>query len=417
LLAAHAWARWRATGDAAPLGDAIAALEHAGLRESAATLSAQAALAAWYQDNATESEALIGRAKALLEGLPESPALAAVLAESARLAVFSARYGEGEGETAAAEELAARFGLDELRASVLVTRGVLKTIDGELAEASALYESSLELAPPGTPPVLRALANLATLEVLAGNRERWRRRHAAAVDVAQRTGDRANLLWLEQQRVAYLIEFGEWDEALRRVDDAFGGDANYLDRSVQLIRAAIVAARGRLEDARQMRDHALVGIDEIKEEQVAIPTRMGAAWISLLLDEDDDVRRLVSETWPIVRRSRHRAPGVGARETVLAIRAGMAEQWRERHARNADTARVVAARLMLAGAVVESAEAWARISPFDEAVARLEAARVLAEQGRRGEAGVQLQRGLAFFRAVGATRIIQQAEAVLAAAS
>ena len=72
---------------------------------------------------------------------------------------------------------------------------------------------------------------------------------------------------------------------------------------------------------------------------------------------------------------------------------------------------------MLRGNAVEAADAWARISPYDEAVARIEAARVLTGHGRRSEADVQLQRGLAFFRAVGATRIIAQAEAPSAAAA
>jgi hypothetical protein len=48
---------------------------------------------------------------------------------------------------------------------------------------------------------------------------------------------------------------------------------------------------------------------------------------------------------------------------------------------------------------------------------RREAARALVEEGRRAEADVQLQRGLAFFRAVGATQVVLQAEALLAAAS
>jgi hypothetical protein len=67
--------------------------------------------------------------------------------------------------------------------------------------------------------------------------------------------------------------------------------------------------------------------------------------------------------------------------------------------------------------MIEAADAWALVSPHDEAVARLEAARQLAAAGRVREADVQLERGLAFFRAVGATKMVRDAEGLLSAAS
>jgi hypothetical protein len=108
---------------------------------------------------------------------------------------------------------------------------------------------------------------------------------------------------------------------------------------------------------------------------------------------------------------------VDAKNTVLVIRAGDAEGWLARHSRDAKTRRVRAALLLLEGRVVEAADAWALVSPHDEAVARLEAARQLAEEGRTREADVQLERGLAFFRAVGATKMVRDAAGRLSAAS
>ena len=71
------------------------------------------------------------------------------------------------------------------------------------------------------------------------------------------------------------------------------------------------------------------------------------------------------------------------------------------------TRRVRAALLLLEGRVLEAADAWALVSPHDEALARIEAARQLAGAGRTREADLQLERGLAFFRAVGATKIVR----------
>jgi len=53
----------------------------------------------------------------------------------------------------------------------------------------------------------------------------------------------------------------------------------------------------------------------------------------------------------------------------------------------------------------------------DEALARLRAAEVSAAAGRRAEADEHLQRALAFYRSVGATRYIREGEALLAASA
>jgi hypothetical protein len=50
----------------------------------------------------------------------------------------------------------------------------------------------------------------------------------------------------------------------------------------------------------------------------------------------------------------------------------------------------------------------------DEAAARLRAAEKLLEEGRRAEADVQLEKALAFYRSVDATRYLAKAESLLA---
>ena len=53
----------------------------------------------------------------------------------------------------------------------------------------------------------------------------------------------------------------------------------------------------------------------------------------------------------------------------------------------------------------------------EEARDRLRLAEALVKQGRRAEADIELQRALAFYRSVGATRYIREAEALLAASA
>jgi hypothetical protein len=52
-----------------------------------------------------------------------------------------------------------------------------------------------------------------------------------------------------------------------------------------------------------------------------------------------------------------------------------------------------------------------------QAYTRLAASRDLVEQGRRPEADEQLQRALAFYRAVNASRYVREGEALLAASA
>jgi len=67
-----------------------------------------------------------------------------------------------------------------------------------------------------------------------------------------------------------------------------------------------------------------------------------------------------------------------------------------------------------AGATGATGAASAIGSRPGEAYARLRAARELVEQGKRAEADAELNRALAFWREVGATRYVREGEALLA---
>jgi DNA-binding FadR family transcriptional regulator len=100
------------------------------------------------------------------------------------------------------------------------------------------------------------------------------------------------------------------------------------------------------------------------------------------------------------------------------VRVGLAEDWLEASKGFAETGRVWAARLACSGRLVDAADLYGQIAtPSDEAGVRLLAAEQLLDAGRRAEADVQLHQALAFYRTAGATAIVRQAEALLAAAS
>ena len=415
LLAALATAQARATGDTEQLDAALDALEAAGLWEEAAQFAATAAMTVWYATG--DPRPFLERGLKLLDGRPESPARAELLAESARIYWFRGEYERAERELSAASELAAGHSSNELRASLLTTQGVVAMSDGALDEARRLTDAAIDVAPIGSAARFRALANRALYEFADGDTETWEPLHAAAVEEAERAGDRPNLRWLETGSVGNAMFFGRWDEALRRAEEHIALGPHYTLDSILGVKGYMLAARDQLDAARACRDEALALTEKIPDAQSAIPGLLLAGWVSLVIGEEELARRLVERVYPMVVAIRHRVPGVDATNTVLVIRAGFGEKWCAWHERNAKTRRVRAALLLLEGCVVEAADAWALVSPHDEAVARVEAARQLAAEGRLRDADVQLERGLAFFRAVGATKIVRDAESLLSAAS
>jgi hypothetical protein len=79
---------------------------------------------------------------------------------------------------------------------------------------------------------------------------------------------------------------------------------------------------------------------------------------------------------------------------------------------------VEAAAAVCAGEFLRAADLLGEIGYRPgEAYARLRAAKQLVEQGRRAEADAELQRALAFWREVGATRYVREGEELLAASA
>jgi class 3 adenylate cyclase/tetratricopeptide (TPR) repeat protein len=415
LLAASAAAHARATGDTAQLDDALDALESAGLWEEAAQFAVTAAMAVWYASG--DPHAFLERGLKLLAGSSTSPARAELLAESARIHWLGDEYERAERELSEAIELAADHGSSELRASLLTTQGAMAMFDGDLDEARRVTDAAIAEAPIGSAPRFRALSNRAMFEWAEGDTEAWERLQAAAVEEAERAGDRPNLRWLGFTSLSHEILFGRWDEALRRADEDIALGPHYHLNNVLCLKSYILAARDQLDAARACRDESLALTEMISDAQHTIPGLLDAAWVSLVSGDEDLARQLVNRAYPVALAARHRSPGVDAKHAVLHVRTGGAHRWRALHERHGKTRRVCAALLLLEGRALEAADAWALVSPHDEAVTRLEAARQLAAAGQTREAEVQLERGLAFFRAVGATKIVRDAEGLRAAAS
>jgi class 3 adenylate cyclase/tetratricopeptide (TPR) repeat protein len=423
IVAAAARARFRVEGDPADLIAAVDALETAGDPEGAAETAAAAANAAWRAGRRPEAEALIARAERVLEGREPSPALAAVLAEKARLAGFVESPEAAERVTREALRLAERLDLPELRANVLCTLGNVFFGSAAYDSATRAYDEALTVAPAGSPEMPRVTANRGLIALIEGDGPETLAWLDRAAEAAARAGDLPGLAWVE---AGVIIERyykgGRWDEALTRIavalERAERAGGTYMAPLMRMHRALMLAARGEARAAEEELDAAMVRLGGSDDFQYRAPMLLAAAQTRLLLGDEEQAVPLVAavdEALGPPGESRV-VPPLHADAVTTIARCGYGEAWGARFASNA-TRRFRAARLAWSGRAAEAADLYALAAPEEEAAARLLAAEQLATQGRREEAAAQLERGLAFFRAVGATRVVRGAEALFAAAS
>jgi len=217
-------------------------------------------------------------------------------------------------------------------------------------------------------------------------------------------------LWL-------LSREGRWDEALPHVEEFLAacetGQPQYHEGGMRLRRAVVRLARddadGALEDIQKVVPLAR----EVGDPQARVPWLSGCA---RLLAEIGDVE-------PARARAQEALGGGGAEWALaelalVAKQLGCDEELAEELERGPQTTWTDAVRALLREDPVRAAEIFDEIGDAElEALARLRAAEKLVAEGRRNEADEQLQRSLAFWRSVGATRYVREAEALLAAAS
>ncbi len=397
-------------------------LAAAGAVEEAIEASVVAATALWRAGRLDEGEAVLERAWTLAAERPDSAAVAALAAEAGRFAVFAGRPDEAEELCGRAAEIAARLGLDEVRAQALNTRAVVAMMDGEFPRALALYTEVIE-STASTAERSRAMANTAVAwlsDLFAGRAEEWGQ---AAVELAARTGNRKDALWTRSGEIEQeMLEGGAWDDALEAahgfLDDTEAIGGHYLDNSVRLCCARILAYRGERAEPLVLLERALDGVDAANP-QSAIPLLIVCAEVLLGLGELERARELAERALRRAEESRARAPAITAAAAATYYRLDLSQQWlRLFETKFAQIGRVWAARLIMIGRADDAAElyAWGG-SPLEEATTRLLAFEQLLAEGRRAEADAQLERALVFYRRVGATSILERAHAHLAAAS
>jgi hypothetical protein len=183
-------------------------------------------------------------------------------------------------------------------------------------------------------------------------------------------------------------------------------------------RAHIRLSRGELSgavaDATTARELAAGGM--ARDAQMWLKFSVFYSYVLAEGGEPREADRVVDEWLGALRSSPYALGWAWQHLTEVLLRLGRLEDLRAVLAVAVPVRWVEAARFYAGGEPERAADVYARIgTPPAEARARLRAAERLLGNGRRDEADRQLETALAFWRSVGASRYIREAETLLAA--
>jgi class 3 adenylate cyclase/tetratricopeptide (TPR) repeat protein len=417
LLLGYGRALWVAEGKGeAELVEARDGLLAAGDREAAAEAGVLLSLIEWHRGHRDRCFDHLDRAAELLRDLGPSRAKAYVMAHLSRTRVIAGHLDEALRYGREALEIAEHLGLDEIRAHALDNIGLTRVQLGD-QEGIADLERSVEIAlAANSTEATRAYNNLAVCYWQLGDLARSRPIAAEAVRAAERVGDIVQARFTRAWRAGADTTEGRWDEALRQAEEIIArADGGHQESGGLRGRARIRLARDDVEGALGDATRALALSQEVKDPQSRVPALVLYAWLTMETGRRRDAARAVDELLELVRAERYwltyDLPGIAFVFTALGrtqvlyelLEATLPSRWSE------------AALLYAGGERGGAADVLAAMGALaEEASCRLRAAEALIAAGDRAGGDEQLQKALAFWRSVGATRYIREGEKLLA---
>jgi len=418
LAAGTAFDRVGRAGD--ELARAVDAFERAGDPERAAEAATLASRHAWHS-MAGDADAWLERAALLVEHRPASRAKALVVAGQARrdAIAFSPESGLRLAESAIA--LAREIEDVKIEADALVTLGCARVALGDSGGVEDI-EGALELVGHRGGVAARAYANLGWAYSVIGDIAQAYRVSNEAVERGEREGDIQDA-WFSRGNVANsLYDLGRWDEAVDLIEsfNAAPEGARYQLVSVRSVLASVLAARDRLDEALEvMRDVVTFARPSMDPQ---------ALWPSIVilsrLAHARSLRAEAESALDEVTSSMAASDSVGDVQQwhveliLLLVVAGRFEDAAAIVERLAPGVWRDACLAVLEGRHADAADILERTGEQPlQAELRLRAAANLVAEGRLAEAQDQLDRARVFWRTVGATAYLRDADQLLAAAS
>jgi class 3 adenylate cyclase/tetratricopeptide (TPR) repeat protein len=388
------------------------ALLAAGDRSGAAEAAILRAEVLWNLGRGDDVLEVIGRPAELAEELPRSATKARVYAGLFRLHWLANRVDLAEPFEAQALAMADELGLKEIRANVLSASGALRGARGDLAGLDLLKESIRLFEELNSADSQRPYNNLADAYYNLGDLAEAAEATTRMREAGKRFASLDWLRWVDSQEIRLLYHAGRWDEALaladRWVDQAGPEQSHYLDAVWRSERGRIFLARG--DDARALEESAsgLERAQVVGDPQVVAPLtafRVYALWWA----GDDRAEPLALE---FVADSRHEPLPV-AHDWFPMLAVAMAGLGRGRELEALAESVPTPTPWREGGVALASGDPLRAAAIFAEVGARpfeAQAHLVAAEAGLDAD----LSAALEFFREVGASAYLAEAEKLIA---
>ena len=390
----------RAFDEVSATGDTVAAAE----------VGSMLGWAAWSRGEHDRAVRTLRVAAAAIESAPAQRAKAEVLHGVARVMALS---GDDEAVPAAeaALEIAREAGARDLEARSLNTLGVARAHAGDLGGIDDIRRS-IELAESISSPVdiCRGYVNLSATISNEGDLVEGFDLVQAGAEASRRWGMRPQMRWFRGEAGSYLYEFGRWDEALQAANEFIAeveaGSPHYLEASVRYRRAMIWFARGQLAAALPEVGRAVELAQRIGDPQLLIPVLATSALIHVLSGSAGEAGAHLDELLASMTGAHLDWASASPELAFAMVALGRSEEILSLLPKSGPTGR------WLEAAVAFARHDFALAAKTYRAIgSRTAEAYSLLMSG----AADDVARALDFYRSVGATRFIEEAERRLSA--
>ncbi len=372
--------------------------------------------ACWFAGRGIEAGEHGSRAAVLVRDLPDSRVKAEVLVEQARLVMLAG--GDPDTVVELAGEglaLSEALGLEQLQANALATRGAVVRDVADLERAAQIAEQCKAIG-----AFQRAVNNRQYLDYVAGRLGDIDSSLAKLREFSQRFGFTSNLRWIDGTEVQHGLMFGTWDAALELAEQltAFdaAGEHDVMSANAYAVRAHIRHARG-LPGWREDADRATAYAQEDGGQVLPVLLCMHARLLALE-GERPAAARLVDEIEAFLA-DRPRPPHLWESAVLFAFVAlGRLDSYRTLLERSPDRPSlwIDAASAVLDGDFTAAADVYGGMGARRPRRRRAYTPRARCSSGAmRPDRRPSSPRAIAFYREVGATALIREAETLLPA--
>jgi tetratricopeptide (TPR) repeat protein len=359
------------------------------------------------------------RAGEFVKGSPPSRQKAAALNNIASLQMMAGDNAEAIGVAREALGIIDELDLDDMRAWSISTIAAARFNSGDLGGVDD-FERSLSLAEATNDQVDMCLIrnNLASVYWQLGQLTPAFALFQEAEATATHFGLGNPLRFIRGDRVAYEYGLGRWRDALAGADkflaEVEAGSPHMQASACYLARAQIRFGRDDTTGARGDLERALDVARHVKDPQFLYPALAESAYLFSELGDAQRARNMAGECLAGLASRR----SIGYEIVCVHVLAwtlmplGLGQDLAEALP-DFDSGWVHAARAFATGDLARAADVCADMGAVtEEARDRLWLARGLADQNRRAEAEHQLERATSFYRSVGATRYLREAESL-----